>query len=98
MLFTIRLASLHYGYVRIGVLRDSKLTFSDHIHKARKKACGMLSALFLLLDRDSRIQSNKVSDLYYKTVICPVLTYAAPAWGQTVSSNMGLLQVMQNQT
>jgi hypothetical protein len=56
---------------------------------------GVLLHLFPLLARDSTLTlSNKLT--LYKLVIRSILTYAAPVWSNTSSSNYRRLQISQS--
>lgn len=79
----------------LGVILDSRLTFTKHIDTQCNKAIGILVKLFPLLNRKSNLNiKNKL--LLYKTIIRPVLTYAAPVWSNTSGSNYKKLQIVQN--
>lgn len=79
----------------LGVLLDSRLTFTKHIDTQCNKAIGILVKLFPLLNRKSNLNiKNKL--LLYKSIIRPVLTYAAPVWSNTCATNYKKLQVVQN--
>lgn len=84
------------SYVKyLGVILDTRLTFTKHIDTQCHKAIGALVKLFPLLNRDSSLNiKNKI--LLYKTVIRPILTYAAPVWSNTCAANYKKLQVVQN--
>jgi len=58
-------------------------------------ATGNFLKLFPLLARDSTLSlSNKLT--LYKLLIRPVLTYTAPVWSNTSSSNYRQLQILQS--
>jgi len=59
------------------------------------KATGIFLKLFPLLVRDSTLSSHNKLTLY-KLLIRPVLTYAAPIWSNTLSSNYRHLQLLQS--
>lgn len=61
----------------LGVILDTRLTFTKHIDTQCHKAIGILVKFFPLLNKNSNLNvKNKL--LLYKSVIRPVLTYAAP--------------------
>jgi len=66
--------SPHIRY--LGLVLDSKLLFTKHVHSIIHKATGTFLKLFPLLARDSTLSlPNKLT--LYKLLIRPVLTYAA---------------------
>lgn len=79
----------------LGVTLDQKLTWRDHIKQTQKKANARLGQLYPILNRQSRI-SQPVAIQMYKTLIRPIITYAAPVWGYTCKTNIKKLQVLQN--
>jgi len=85
--------SPHIRY--LGLDLDSKLLFTKHLHSVKHKATGVFLKLFPLLARDSTLSSHNKLTLY-KLPICPVLTYAAPVWSNTSSSNYRHLQLLQS--
>ena len=79
----------------LGVLLDSKLTFSSHVNNIRKKSSTAISLLYNLINKNSKLsKSNKV--LIYKVIIKPIMLYAAPIWGNTCKTNINKLQTIQN--
>ena len=47
--------------VYLGVLLDSKLNYTNHINKARRKACAVMRALYTLICCKSKMtESNKI--------------------------------------
>ena len=73
----------------LGLELNSKLLFTKH------KATGIFLKLFPLLARDSTLSCHNKLTLY-KLMIRPVLTYAAPVWSNTSSSNYRHLQLLQS--
>jgi len=85
--------SLHIRY--LGLELDSKLLFTKPLNPVTHKATGVLLKLLPLLASDSTLSSyNKLT--LYKLLIRLVLTYAAPVWSNTSSSNYRHLQLLQS--
>lgn len=81
----------------LGVILDKKLTFKKHIDYAIEKSGKGLKILYSLLCRKSKLQqTNKL--LVYKSVLRPILLYAAPAWKGCAKSHLKRLQVFQNKS
>jgi len=79
----------------LGLVLDSKLLFTKHLHTVTCKATGGFLQLFPLLARDSTLSiPNKLT--LYKLCIRPILTYAAPVWSNTSSYNYRRLQISQS--
>jgi len=69
----------------VGLVLDSKLLFTLHLHTIANKSTGVFCKIFPLLARDSAVtRSNKLT--LYKLLIRSILTYAAPVWSSTCSS------------
>ena len=63
--------------VYLGVLLDSKLNYTNHINKARRKACAVMRALYPLICCKSKMtESNKIK--LYKIIIRPIMLYGSP--------------------
>jgi len=84
-----------------GLVLDSKLLFTRHLHTVASKATGVFCNIFPLLSWDSVLShsvlshsllshSNKLT--LYKLLIQSILTYTAPVWSSTCSSNYLRLQ------
>ena len=74
---------------------DSKLLFTRHLPTVSNTATGLFCNIFPLLARYSApTHSNKLT--LYKLLIRSILTYAAPLWSSTCSSNYLRLQVIQS--
>jgi hypothetical protein len=66
-----------------------------HLTSVTHKATGIFLKLFPLLARNSTLSiPNKIT--LYKLFIRSVLTYAAPVWSNTSSSNYRRLQILQS--
>ena len=68
---------MYHVHIRyLGLVLDSKLLFTKHVHSVIHKVTGTFLKLFPLLARDSTLSlPNKLT--LYKLPIRPVLTYAA---------------------
>jgi len=79
----------------LGLVLDSKLLFTKHIHSVIHKATGTFLKVFPLLARNSTLSPHNELTLY-KLLIHPVLTYAASVWSNTSSTNYRQLQILQS--
>jgi hypothetical protein len=79
----------------LGVHLDSRLTFHTHVNKTLEKARKTFNALFPLMNRKSKL-SNQNKIKIYKTIIRPVVTYAAPVWCNISKTTLIPLQRFQN--
>jgi len=97
-------APLHFHHTAIpwnsqvrylGLLLEPQLLFTRHLTSVIHKATDILRQIFPLLALDSKLSiPNKIT--LYKLVIRSVLTYAAPVWSNTSSSNYRRLQILQS--
>jgi len=79
----------------LGLVLDSKLLFTRHMHTVENTATGVFCDIFPLLARDSALtQSSKLT--LYKLLIRYILTYATPVWNFTFSSSYLRLHVIQS--
>ena len=79
----------------LGLIMDKQLTWKPHVDHVRKKAWGGMAALRSIMGRSGKLSlKNKI--LLYKTMIRPIMTYAAPVWGHARRSTMDKLQIVQN--
>lgn len=81
----------------LGVELDSRLNFHNHINNKVKKAYNASRALYPLLCRKSKM-SIKNKTTIYKSLIRPIITYAAPAWCHLKPTPLAPLQYLQNRT
>lgn len=83
-------------YVKyLGVLLDTKLTFTKHVNYLTSKAIATLIKLYPIFNRRSFFSpENKM--LLYKVIVRSALTYACPVWSMMCKSNFDKLQVVQN--
>jgi hypothetical protein len=79
----------------LGLLLDHKLLFTTHLTNVTQKATGAMVKLFPLLARDSTLSTKNKLTLH-KLSIRSVLTYVAPVWSNTSSSNYRHLQILQS--
>ncbi|CAH1384237.1 unnamed protein product [Tenebrio molitor] len=79
----------------LGVHLDSRLTFHTHVNKTLEKARKTFNALFPLMNKKSKL-SNQNKIKIYKTIIRPVVTYAAPVWCNISKTTLIPLQRFQN--
>jgi hypothetical protein len=80
----------------LGLLLDSKLLFTNHLQTILHKATGNFLKVFPLLARDSPLTiTNKI--ILYKLLLPSMITYAAPIWSSTSSTNYRHLQDPQHQ-
>jgi hypothetical protein len=78
-----------------GLLLDHKLLFTKHLTTVTHKTTGSMVKLFPLFARDSMLSAqNKL--ILYKSNICSVMTFAAPEWSSTSSTNYRRLQTLQS--
>ena len=79
----------------LGVHIDNKLTFKQHIESIINKTEKIIKMLYSLINRRSRL-NLRTKVLLYKTVLRPILAYAAPVWRSCAYSHRKRLQVTQN--
>ena len=81
----------------LGVIIDKGLRFTEHIKHALDKANKAKFCQFPLLKRSSKLSiSNKL--LLYRSMILPILLYAAPVWAHASSTYIKKIQIFQNKT
>ena len=79
----------------LGLVLDSELLCSRHLHTVANKVTGGWCNIFLLLAPDPMFtQSNRLT--LYKLLIWPALTHAAPVCSSTRPSNYLTLHVIQS--
>lgn len=80
----------------LGVVIDKKLTFNHHIEHILRKANTAIHTLHPLLNSNSSLcVENKL--LLYKLAIRPIITYASPAYIESLAeSHKKKLQILQN--
>lgn len=79
----------------LGLILDSKLTFTNHINYSTDKALKLLLKYYPLLNKNSvLIKDNKLN--IYKIIVRPAMLYASPVWSMTCRTNFLKLHVQQN--
>jgi hypothetical protein len=79
----------------LGLHLDRKLTWNHHIFTKRKQLSLILTKLYWLLGRSSRLSlPNKL--LLYKTMLKPIWTYGIQLWGTSSTSNIEILERFQS--
>jgi hypothetical protein len=74
---------------------DSRLNFKTHVKKSIDKANAIIKKRYPLIVKNNKMAvENKI--LLYKTMIRPVITYAAPVWCHLSKSATEPLEVFQN--
>ena len=76
-----------------GVIFDSHLKLSAQCHRAASKA----TRVFNLLRRSLFGCSSAVKSLAYTSIVRPHLEYASIVWSPYTSTNINLLETIQNQ-
>lgn len=86
------------NYVKyLGAMLDKKLTFAQHIKYACENANKIKGILLPLLCRNSKLSvKNKL--ILYKSMIKPILLYAAPVWSSTCQTNINRIKTIENKT
>ena len=79
----------------LGVLLDSKLTFSKNIQTNVVKAKKVISTLYCLLKKHSHVNFHSKLTIY-KSYIRPILTYACPVFSNCAKTHISKLQTIQN--
>jgi hypothetical protein len=79
----------------LGVILDTRMTWSPHIVQVKKKAAQRLGLLSSLLHRKSGL-SLRNGVLLYKQLIRPMMDYACPIWRSAACTHLRKLQVIQS--
>jgi hypothetical protein len=65
----------------LGITLDARLSWDSHINQQISKASAILSNLYPMFAKNSKLSiDNKL--LLYKTSIRPIMTYASPVWAR----------------
>ena len=72
---------------------DTRLTWSPHIDKVRKRTAQRMGMLDPLLNKKSDL-SVRNGVLLYKHLIRPLMDYACPAWRSAARPHVQRLQVL----
>lgn len=79
----------------LGLLLDTKLTFSKHIEDKVVKTENIVRVLYPLLSKRSKLSvKNKMT--IFKVIILPMMLYAAPVWLKCAQTHKKKLQIRQN--
>lgn len=79
----------------LGVQLDKRLNYQPHIQKTLASANATLRKLYPLLAKNNAMTSDNKTRIY-KTIIRPILTYAAPVWCSISDTALLKLQRFQN--
>jgi hypothetical protein len=79
----------------LGVILDTRMTWSSHIVQVRKKAVQRLGLLSSLLHRRIGLFIRNGVQLY-KQLMRPMMDYACPIWRSAACSHLRKLQVIQS--
>lgn len=79
----------------LGVTLDKRLTWGPHFSTIAQKGNMALGMLYPLVGRQSSLDLQAKVTIY-KTIIRPMITYAAPAWATAAPTHLKRLQVYQN--
>ncbi|KAG7299270.1 hypothetical protein JYU34_017831 [Plutella xylostella] len=79
----------------LGVTLDKRLNWTKHCSTIRNKGVTAMNSLSPILNRRSNLSATSKLRIY-KTLVRPCLSYAAPVWSSTCSTNYDALQVIQN--
>ena len=79
----------------LGVYLDSSLNFKTHLSKTKIKAEAVLKAVYHLMAKNSKLSPQNEIPIY-KSIIRPIITYAAPVWCSISNSAMMQLQGFKN--
>lgn len=79
----------------LGITLDTRLPYNEHFKKTIQKVYSVTNAVLPLLAPSGQLNtSNK--KLIYRTIIRPILTYAAPVWQSAFKTVKSKLQQYQN--
>lgn len=79
----------------LGVILDSRLTWSHHYNHISNKFRAAVNKLTPLMARNSPLPCH-VKLLCYKVCLRPIITYAAPVWGFASPTTLKKFQVLEN--
>ena len=78
----------------LGVSLDKTLTYHQHVQDKLRKAYSLMEQLYPLVKNKKMEIRNKL--LTYKTIVRPLITYAAPVWSGAPGYVKRPLQTYQN--
>jgi hypothetical protein len=79
----------------LGLHLDRRLTWQNHIFTKRKHLATILTKLYWLLGRKSKLDLNNKL-LIYKVAIKPIWTYGIKLWGTASTSNIEIMGLFQS--
>lgn len=79
----------------LGVTIDTRLTWRQHISEVRCRGLGRLRELYPVLNTSSSLPPH-IGLTIYKSLIRPLLEYAAVVWGNAAATHIRSLQRLQN--
>ena len=79
----------------LGVTLDRRLSFAPHITQTLTRTYAMLSRLYPLANRRSKLSTDNKLTLY-KTIFRPIMTYACASWNIISDTQCKRLQTTQN--
>jgi hypothetical protein len=80
-----------------GLHLDRRLTWHKHIFTKRKHLGTILTKLYRLLGRKSKLDLNNMLFIY-KVAIKPIWTYGIQLWGTASTSNIEIMERFQSKT
>ena len=87
-----KMAIQQVEYVKyLGVLIDSRLTFTHHVNSVSKKMSRMVGLMY----RIRKCVNNKTMFLIYYSLIYPHLLYGVPIWGNANDTHLAPLKRLQ---
>lgn len=81
----------------LGLTIDKRMTLKTHIDQVLNKSLRAVRAIYSLIGRRSRLNTN-IKMRLYKTAIRPIFSYAAPIISRAAPSHIKRLQRFQNKT
>jgi hypothetical protein len=79
----------------LGVTLDTRLNFKENVKQKLNKANNAIRMIYPLIKRNSKLNANN-KIIIYKTLIRPIITYAAPIWSHMSNYALQPLEVFQN--
>lgn len=80
----------------LGIHLDQRLNWNLHVNSKLAQAYSRLSMLYSLINRKSTLKP-KYGILLYKSILRPLVMYACPIWGLSISkSKLNKIQIFQN--
>lgn len=79
----------------LGVHLDKRLNFKTNTEAIATKINKAIGMLYPLINRNSKMSLRNKTTIF-KTMIRPILAYAAPSWAFASKANIKQLQILQN--